>query len=121
VHFLQIWILPERQGLHPSYQQRSVEREEKLGRLLLLCSPVEGRAPLLIHQDAEVHAALLEEGQSVAHFMRQGRHAWVQVARGGVMVNGHRMTAGDGAALSDEGEVEILASGSAEVLLFDLA
>lgn len=120
-HFLQIWILPEKKGLRPEYEQRTFSDEEKRGRLRLIASP-EGRdGALAIHQDASLYASLLEPGQTVQHVLSPGRHAWVQVASGAATVNGVKLEAGDGASVSKEERLEIVGSAAAEVLLFDLA
>lgn len=121
VHLLQIWILPERTGIEPGYEQTYFPPEEKRGRLRLVASRDGRDGSVTIHQDAELYATLLEVGEEVRHPLRGGRHAWVQVARGTVTVNGHDLQAGDAAALSDETEVTLRAGDSAEVLLFDLA
>ncbi len=122
VHLLQIWILPERRGLEPSYEQRTFTAADKLNRLRRIAAPDGADGAVTIHQDAELYAALLDQGASVRHALRPGRYAWVQVAHGAVTVNGQRLEAGDGAAISDETEV-VIAGASAErseILLFDL-
>ncbi len=121
VHFLQIWILPRRPDLDPSYEQRLFPREEKHNRLRLLASEDGRDGSVTIHQDAELYGTVLDAGAAVRHALRPGRYAWVQVARGDVRVNGEALRAGDGAALSDEAAVDVTALGAAEVLLFDLA
>lgn len=121
VHFLQIWLLPERQGLAPRYDQRTIPVAEKRGRLRLVASR-DGRAEsLLIHQDADVFASLLNKGETVEHKLNAGRKAWVQIVGGDADVNGVALHAGDGAAIENEALVSIasLESG-AEFLLFDL-
>ena len=110
VHLLQIWILPERKGLAPGYEQKPVALEP--GRLVPF--------PVTIHQDAKVHAARLEAGQAVSHALAAGRHAWVQLARGSLTLNGTAMAAGDGAAVSGETTLILKAGEAAEFLLFDL-
>jgi quercetin 2,3-dioxygenase len=120
VHFLQIWILPRRRDLDPSYEQRLFPREEKHNRLRLLASEDGRDGAVTIHQDAELYGTVLDAGAAVRHALRPGRYAWVQVARGDVRVNGEALRAGDGAALSDEAAVDVTALGAAEVLLFDL-
>jgi hypothetical protein len=121
VHFLQIWILPDRTGLAPSYEQRRFPEEERRGRLRLLASPDGADGSVTVHQDVRLLAALLAPGQAVGHALAPGRHAWVQVARGAVEVAGQRLSAGDGAALSGETEVALQGIADSEVLLFDLA
>jgi redox-sensitive bicupin YhaK (pirin superfamily) len=121
VHFLQIWILPEREGIQPGYEQRLFTAEEKRGRLRLIAAR-EGRdGAVTIHQDVSLFAAMLEPGERVTHSIQPGRHAWVQVARGAMALNGHQLVAGDGAAVSNEQRLEIEGGEPAELLLFDLA
>lgn len=121
VHFLQIWIRPDRTRLTPSYAQRTLPGDARRGRLWLVGSRDGRGGSLTIHQDVELHSALLGPGDGVSLPLRRSRHAWVQVARGALSVNGAALTAGDGAALSDERAVELSASEPAEVLVFDLA
>lgn len=128
VHLLQIWILPEREGLEPGYEQKSFSPEKKQGKLCLIAAPASwtgknGRAgePVRIHQDVFLYTTLLKPDEAVTHELASGRHAWVQVARGSVEVNGNALQQGDGAALSEESKVKLKASKDAEVLLFDLA
>lgn len=121
VHFLQIWILPEREGLPAGYEQKTFAEEEKRGRLRLVGSGDGRDGSVTIHQDVDLYATLLEEGGAVTHSLRPGRHAWIQVARGTATVNGRELRAGDGAAVTDETEVTIASGTGAEVLLFDLA
>jgi redox-sensitive bicupin YhaK (pirin superfamily) len=121
VHFLQIWILPERNGLEPGYGEMNVSEEEKRGGLRLIASGRSDNGALAIHQDVDVYATVLEPGKSARLDLRTGRHAWIQVVRGDLSVNGEELGAGDGAAVSDESAVELTARTDAEVLLFDLA
>jgi quercetin 2,3-dioxygenase len=122
VHFLQIWILPDRPGHAPSYEQRAVPEAARRGRLALIASPDAADGSTRIHQDARVYATLLEGEERLRHPIAPGRHAWVQVARGALSVNGRDLAAGDGAALSGEEAVELAARGDpAEALVFDLA
>ena len=121
VHFYQIWILPERPGLPPGYEQKTLPQEARRGRLTVLASPDGGDGAVTIHQDVRLHAARLERGQEIVHPLAVGHHAWVQVARGAVTVNGKPLAAGDGAALSDEPALTLRATEPAEVLVFDLA
>ena len=121
VHFYQIWLEPEREGLEPSYEQRAFPEEERSNRLRLVASPDGSDGSLTIRQDARLYLATLDGGRAVSHELTPGRHAWVQVLRGDVELNGRPMRAGDGAAVSDESDLTIRADGPAEVLLFDLA
>ncbi len=121
VHFYQIWLLPEREGLKPSYEQSAFPEGERHNRLRLVASPDGGYGSLTIHQDARLYLATLDVGQDVTHVIPSGRHAWLQVLRGNVSLNGQVVSAGDGAALSDESGLTIRADRPSEVLLFDLA
>jgi hypothetical protein len=121
VHFLQIWVLPEARGLPPGYEQQAFPDTERRARLRLIGSRDGRERSVTIHQDVGLYATLLAAGEEVAHVLRPGRHAWVQVARGTVALNGHALEDGDGAAVSDEARLELLARTPAELLLFDLA
>jgi len=121
VHLLQIWLLPERNGLAPSYEQTFFPDEEKRGRLRLVASPDAADGSVRIHQDARLYATLLAPGEEVTHALAPGRHAWVHVARGKASLNGQPLEAGDGAAVSAEEQLTLRGDGHAEVLLFDLA
>jgi redox-sensitive bicupin YhaK (pirin superfamily) len=120
VHFLQIWIVPERRNITPSYEQKAFPDEERRGMLRLVASPDGSDGAVTIHQDVRLFTTLLDDGQSVTHDFAPGRYGWVQVARGEAEVNGQKLKAGDGAAISDEKSVTVTGSG-AEVLLFDLS
>lgn len=120
VHFLQIWILPERRGLPPSYEQKAFAAEERRGALRLVASRDGAEGSVVIHQDVALYATLLKQGERVTHEVRPGRHAWIQVARGAVDLGGERLESGDGASTSDAGVLELVGRGSAEVLVFDL-
>jgi redox-sensitive bicupin YhaK (pirin superfamily) len=122
VHFFQIWIMPERGGIEPGYEQKLFPDEERRGQLRLLVSPDAENGALKIHQDARLYTTILDEGQSVAHDLASGRGAWIQVARGSVDVNGTTLNAGDGAQIEDESSLTITGGAAAsELLLFDLA
>ncbi len=121
VHFLQIWILPEREGLPPSYEQKHFAEPERRGALRLVASPDGRLGSVRVHQDVALFAGLLEPGGAVAHALAPGRHAWVQLVRGAAAVNGTPLGAGDGAALEGEASVTLRANEPAEVLVFDLA
>jgi redox-sensitive bicupin YhaK (pirin superfamily) len=120
VHFLQIWILPEKRGLEPGYEQRAFPLEEKLGQLRLIASRDGRKDSLLLHQDADVYATVLEAGERVSHRLRHGRKAWVQVATGEVLLNDRLLQAGDGAALENEDGLVLTGKQPAGILVFDL-
>ena len=120
VHFLQIWLLPERRGIEPGYEQKTIPPEATHNQLRLVASADGREGSVTVHQDAEIHVARLDAGREVTHALRAGRHAWIQVARGAVDVNGTALAAGDGAAVSDEASVAIRAGEAAEILMFDL-
>jgi redox-sensitive bicupin YhaK (pirin superfamily) len=121
VHLYQIWLLPDQQGLRPSYQQKAFSEEERRGALRLVASPNGDQGSLTIHQDARLYLSALKPGETVAHTLKPGRHAWLQVLRGQAALNGQPLAAGDGAAVSDEEKLEIRGQDDAEVMLFDLA
>jgi redox-sensitive bicupin YhaK (pirin superfamily) len=121
VHFFQIWLLPAQRGIAPGYEQKTFPSSEKQGRLRLVAASDGRDGAITIHADANLYAGLLAAGQSARLDLLPGRHAWVQVARGDVTVNGEALTAGDGAAISGESAVDIAATSAAEVLVFDLA
>jgi len=121
VHFLQIWIVPERRGIAPGYEQKHFPPEQRQGQLRLIASPDAADGSVKIHQDARVYSTLLGKGQTVSHALATSRHAWVQVARGQVRVGDVVLSAGDGAAISDERSVTLTGDEPSEVLLFDLA
>jgi redox-sensitive bicupin YhaK (pirin superfamily) len=121
VHFLQIWILPEKEALAPSYEQRDFPAEAKRGRLRLVASHNGRDGSVTVHQDVALYAGLLKEGERVALDLKPGRHGWVQVARGQIRLGGEMLKEGDGAAISDEPRIEIEGAADAEVLVFDLA
>jgi quercetin 2,3-dioxygenase len=121
VHFLQIWLMPAKAGITPSYEQKTFTSADKRGRLRLVASPDGRDGSVTIHTDARLYAGLLDQRESAELELAAGRHAWVQVARGEVAVNGQRLGAGDGAALSEETRVSVQGIDSSEVLVFDLA
>jgi hypothetical protein len=120
VHLLQIWIIPQEQGLQPSYEQKMFEADEKRGRLRLIASNDGRDGSVTVHQDASLYAALLEPGEEVAHQLSPERHAWAQVVRGTLELNGQLLQQGDGAAISGESQLKIVGRDASEVLLFDL-
>ena len=121
VHFLQIWILPENKGLKPGYEQLDLDHEVMRDEWALVATPTGRDGSLTIHQDVEVLASILAPGSTIAHSLAPGRHAWLQVVRGTVELGGQRLNAGDGAAISDEGSIDLTGVKEAEFLLFDLA
>lgn len=122
VHLLQIWIVPAEEDVEPSYQQISFDAEEKQGRLRLLAGPEHVEGSALIHQDARVYACALDSGAHIEMPIAPGRHAWVQVASGNAVLNGHPLKTGDGAAISKEDKLRLEGAGEgAELLLFDLS
>jgi len=119
VHFLQIWILPETPGSPPGYEQKTFPRQTRRGKLRLVGSPDGREGSLTVGQDVAIYASVLEPGEEVQHRLAPGRHAWLQVAEGSLDLNGHLLGEGDGAAVTDEDELDIAGKGS-EFLLFDL-
>ncbi len=120
VHLIQIWIVPERAGVEPSYEQKRFPLAERTGRLRLVASPDGRDGSLTIHQDADLYATILEPGRTVEHAIRPGRGAWVQVIRGRVDLGGKALEEGDGAAVENEHAIALTGVEPAEVLLFDL-
>jgi redox-sensitive bicupin YhaK (pirin superfamily) len=120
-HLLQIWILPDRRGHEPGYEQQAFPEAEKRGKLRLIASPDGKDGSVTIHQDAKLYASLLKPGQEVKYELGKGRYAWLQVAKGAVELNGQGLSQGDGAAISEEKSLIVKGTADAEVLLFDLA
>lgn len=118
VHFYQIWILPERRGITPSYEQKHFTPEERRGALRLVASHDGREGSVMLHQDVAIYSSVLD-GESLQHELAPNRYAWLQVARGTVSIDGQRLSAGDGAAIADEKAMTFSGTG-AEVLLFDL-
>ena len=121
VHFLQIWLLPGQRGIAPSYEQKHFSRDDKRGRLRIVASPDARDGSVKLHTDAVVYAGVLEAGEQARLDLRPDRHAWIQVVRGKVRVNDRELSAGDGAAISQESQVRVAGVESGEVLVFDLA
>lgn len=121
LHFLQIWILPEEQGLEPGYQEKNFSDGDKRGGLQLIGSGRPKNGELKIHQDVDLYTTVLDPGASAKLELRPGRHAWVQLIRGDVAINDQELHRGDGAALSEEAKLELTARSEAEVLILDLA
>jgi redox-sensitive bicupin YhaK (pirin superfamily) len=120
VHLYQIWMFPEKKGQKPVYDQKNFSDAEKRGKLRLIASPDGRDGSVKIRQDNELYATVLGKGESVKHALKPERHAYVQVARGSVTLNGTELETGDGAAISAEKAVELTGVKDAEVLLFDL-
>jgi len=121
VHFLQIWLLPRQDGLKPGYEQKSFPAAGKHNRLRLVVSPDSAAGSVLIHQDARIYDASLDEGASVTHALGKGRKAWVQVVRGSLDIEGEWLRTGDGAAIEAVDTVTLAAHDPrTEILLFDL-
>jgi redox-sensitive bicupin YhaK (pirin superfamily) len=120
VHLYQIWLFPRQKGVAPSYEQRAFPEAEKQGRLRVVASPDGRDGSLTIGQDASVFLSLLDANQRVTHELTPGRHAWLQVLRGSVNLNGNALVAGDGVAVSDENALSVGATEASEVMLFDL-
>jgi redox-sensitive bicupin YhaK (pirin superfamily) len=121
VHFLQVWLLPEKTGLAPGYEQRNYPPSERRGRLLHIAGKRGNDGAISIRQDVDVYATLLDKGESVTHQLTPGRHAWLHVATGVLTLNGQELSAGDGAAVSETDKLTLSANEPAEALLFDLA
>jgi len=120
LHLLQIWILPERRGLTPGYEQKDFS-DAAPNTLRLIAARDAADGSVTVHQDVRVYVARIDADRAVGHALPPGRHAWVQVARGAVTLNHQLLRTSDGAAIDDEGTLEITAREPAEVLLFDLA
>lgn len=122
VHFLQIWIVPEKKGLEPSYEEKNFASEEKQGKLRLVGSRDGRDKSVIIHQDVDLYIASLKESDRLSHRIKDNRVVWLQVAKGVVVLNEKLLQAGDGAAITDEQEIILTGSTlESEILLFDLA
>jgi len=121
VHFLQIWVVPDRPGIAPRYEQKTFPDAEKRGRLRLVGSSDGRDGSVVIYQDVELLASLLTAGEKVTHALASGRKSWIQVVRGAVALNGRDLAAGDGAAVANEPDLSITAKvDNTELLVFDL-
>jgi len=120
-HLLQIWLMPERHGLTPGYEQKAFPEGERHNRWRLVASPDGRDGSVTIHQDAAMYVMNLDAGKEVTHTLPPGRHAWLQVVRGTVALNGESLKVGDGAAVSKETALAVTANEPAELVLFDLA
>lgn len=121
VHFLQIWILPDRLDLQPSYEQKVIANEDKRGQLRLIASADGRENSVTIHQDASIYAAQLDGAEAATHRFAAGRDGYLHVARGSIDLNGLTLEAGDGARIVGEPEIQLSSGHAAEVLLFDLS
>ncbi len=121
VHFLQIWLQPDRPGIRPSYEQKTFTAQDKAGRLRLVASPDGRDGSVTIHTNATLSAGVFAAGETAEHALAPGRHAWVHVVRGSARVNGTEVGAGDAVGLSEERTVRIEGIDAAELLVFDLA
>ncbi len=120
VHFLQIWILPEQRGLTPGYEQKHFSDDEKRGRLRLVASRDGREGSVTVHQDVRLHAGTFGAGERAEYDLAPGRHAWVHVAQGEVLLGKQLLRAGDAAGVSDESRIALEGTSGGEVLLFDL-
>ena len=120
VHFLQIWVTPEKKGLRPSYEQKSFSDDDKRGKLRLIGSRNGREGSVTIHGDVDLYATVLSAGAAVTHTIAEGRSGWIQVLRGAVTLNGSALKTGDGAAITHSGALSIEGTADAEVLLFDM-
>jgi len=121
VHLYQIWILPNAKGVTPGYEERALPGADETGRFVLVASPEGREGSVKIHADANLYSAALEPGQKLEHDFTPGRHGWLQVMRGAASLSGQALKAGDGAAISDVGRIELASDTGSELLLFDLA
>jgi len=121
VHFLQIWLIPERAGIQPGYEQKRFGTEDKRGRLRLIASPDGAEGSVTVHLDARVYASVLDESQGLLHAFDPRRLGWVQVARGALELGSRALKAGDGAAIQEETQLNFTSSADGtEFLLFDM-
>jgi redox-sensitive bicupin YhaK (pirin superfamily) len=120
VHLYQIWIRPDRAGHTPRYAQRDFSGIDKAGKLVPVVSPAGEQGTLSIHQDAWLYLGSVEPGKAITHELRPGRHAWLQMVKGELRVQGVSLTVGDAAALSEETHLTMQTERGAEVMLFDL-
>lgn len=121
VHLLQIWILPEKTGIQPSYEQKHFSLAEKQGKLTLVASRDGRENSVTIHQNADLYVAVLKESDRITHQIKSDRALWLQIARGTVTVNGQTLQNGDGAAITQETHLELVAKeNNTEILLFSL-
>ena len=120
VHFLQIWIIPDVVGIPPSYEEKHFSAQDRRGRLCLVASPDQADGSVLMHQNARIHAGLLDGSEHASLTVRDGRQCYVHLARGALHVAGLHLEAGDGLKITDPGEIDFREGRGAEVLVFDL-
>lgn len=121
VHFLQIWLIPRERGIEPSYEQKDFSPRDQRGRLRVVASSDGRDGSVTLHADALLRVGLFDAGETTKLALEKNRHGWVQVARGSARINGHELSAGDGAAISGEPAIEIEGVAASELLVFDLA
>jgi len=121
VHFLQIWIVPEKRGLEPNYEQKTFSEADKRGKLRLIGSRDGRDGSVTIHQDVDLYATVLADGERVRHELGAGRVAWVQVARGTATLNGEQLYPGDGVAVDEADALELTGTSESEILVFDMS
>jgi quercetin 2,3-dioxygenase len=121
VHFLQIWIIPDKRGHEPGYEQKNFTAADKRGKLRVVASPDGREGSVSIHQDAVLYAGLLAEGEQASHEVKAGRGAWVHVAKGSIDLGGTVLQAGDAVEIEEPGNLTLTGKKDAEVLLFDLS
>lgn len=120
-HFYQIWLLPDRKGNEPSYEQKTFDPAGRENQLQLVASPDGSKDSLLVHQDARIFVANLEQGKQISYSLDDDRHVWLQLLRGSAEINGVQLEASDGVAISNESLFDVKATKNAELMLFDLA
>ncbi len=120
-HLYQIWLLPDRKSIEPSYEQKRFDDGDMTNQLRLVASPTAEQGSLAIHQDARIYLAKIDAGKQISYDLPAGRNAWLQILRGSVAINDIALGTSDGAAIRDEALLTIRATGHAEIMLFDLA
>jgi hypothetical protein len=121
VHFLQIWIMPAQPGIAPSYEQQKIDLASARAKFRVIASPQGGPGEVTLHQDAEMAVAFLDTGEELTHSLAERRNAWLQVARGSIVLDGNTLNAGDGAAIDAGSALKVVAKSAAELVLLDLA
>ncbi|MEM1227802.1 MAG: pirin family protein [Planctomycetota bacterium] len=121
VHFYQIWLIPTERDIEPSYEQKRFPDDQLRAALRLVASPDAAEDSIKIHTDTRVYLSKMEEGEHVVATLVEGRHAWLQVLRGSVSLDGRDLQVGDAAAVSDTIKVEVESRSDSEIMLFDLA